>query len=754
MQKSLKIIRYAVLGGIFLIPFLVLIVTPSLFFPFITGKNFSFRILVEIIFSLWLVLAIFDPVRSRERGSRSTSNGVDPNYRPKSASRRTWLLIAAVAFTFVLILSTIFSVNPYRSFWSNFERMEGLLSFLHLFALFLVLTTMMNPPAGGERLWKWFFHISLSVSVIVGIYGLLQLAGVLETHQGSRLDATLGNSSYLAIYMIFHIFLALLYLFKTREWYRWFYFPVIVLETMVLYYTATRGAILGFIVGLLLAAALLALFSQEKKIKIFAASAFVSIVVFAGIFLIFKSSPFVSQSPVLSRFSSISLSEQTTQSRLVVWKMSWQGFKEKPLLGWGLENYNLIFNKYYQPILWKQEPWFDRAHNVFFDRLTTNGIIGLFAYLGLFACSLYCLWKKGPTFAKGEGRSLTDSVFITSMFAAYFIHNLFVFDNITSLILFFSILAYISAKDRPSLKKVKDGPLSNSLSLKSASAMIVGIAMIFIIYFINVPAILASRNLIEAFKSSSQNNAQESFQWFQKAISRNSFGSTEAREHLVNFSMQVFQQPNIDNDFKTKVVDYAVLEMKKQIEQATEDIRYMVFLGTLYNKVGQYDKAVEILSKAAKLAPNKQMVHFELATSYLNKKDYEKTLDILKKAFELAPEYLEARKIYAMAAIFAGQDKLAEDLMKDYGGLIVADERILRAFIERGDIIKITAILEKFIEQEPNNAQYRVSLAAGYLQSSQRQKAIEQLQKAIDLEPKFKQQGEYYINEIRAGRNP
>jgi len=729
MQKSLKIIRYIVLGGIFLIPLLVLIVTPSLFFPFITGKNFSFRILIEILFGLWLILAIF----SRD-------------YRPK----KNWVLVSVAFFTLILILSTIFSVNPFRSFWSNYERMEGLLTFLHLFVLFLVLTTVMNT----ERLWKWFFHISLGVSIIVGIYALLQLGGALQTHQGSRLDATLGNSSYLAIYMVFHIFLALLYLFKTKEWYRWFYLPIIALETMVLYYTATRGAILGFVFGLLLAAVLLILFSQEKKVKLFAVSALVLIVVFTGIFLIFKSSSFIAKSPVLSRFSSISLSEQTTQSRLVIWKMSWQGFKEKPILGWGLENYNLIFNKYYQPILWKQEPWFDRAHNVFFDRLTTNGILGLLAYLGLFVCSFYCLWKKRPTFAKGEGRSLVDSVFITSMFIAYFIHNLFVFDNITSLILFFGFLAYISMKDSTSPNLAKDGPSPSSLGLKSIYAIFTGLAIIFIIYFINIPAILASRNLIEAFKSSSQNNAQESFQWFQKAIGRGSFGSTEAREHLVNFSIQVFQQQNIDSEFKTKVVDYAVFEMNKQIEQAPNDIRYMFFLGTLYNKVGQYDKAIEILSKAVELAPNKQMTHFELATSYLNKKDYDKTLAILKKAFELAPEYFEARKIYAMAAVFASQDKLAEELMKDYGGLIVADEKILRAFLERGDMGKVTAIWEKFVEQEPNNAQYRVSLAAGYLQLNQRQKAVEQLQKAIELEPKFKVQGEYYINEIRAGRNP
>lgn len=717
-----------------------------MFFPFITGKNFAFRILVEIILGLWLVLAIFDPVRSKTSKMSAplkagTSNGVDKNYLPKF-NKQNLILILASVFTFILILSTIFSVNPYRSFWSNYERMEGLVAFLHLFALFLVMTSVMNK----EKLWRWFFHISLGVSVIVGIYGLLQLGGVLETHQGSRLDATLGNSSYLAIYMVFHIFLALMYLFKIKEWYRWFYLPVIVLETLVLYYTATRGAILGFVGGILLAAVLFAIFSPGKKIRIAGISVITLAIIFTGLFFAFKSSPFISKSPVLSRFSSISLSEQTTQSRLVIWKMSWTGFKERPLLGWGLENYNLIFNKYYQPVLWKQEPWFDRAHNVFFDRLTQNGILGLIAYLGLFSCAIYCLWKKNVF-------SIYDSVFITSMFAAYFVHNLFVFDNIISLILFFSILAYIAVPKGEPFGNPKGFPFGN-LGLKSAYTMIIAIAAIFIIYFINVPAILASRNLIEAFKASSQGNAQETFQGFQKAISRNSFGTTEAREHLANFSIQVIQQPNIDNDFKAKVFDYAVAEMKKQIERAPNDIRHMVFLGVLYNKAQRYGEAIEILQKAVGIAPKKQQIYLELGSAYINKKDYDNGLEVLKKAFELDTDFLEARKIYAIALIFAGRDSLAEELMKDYGGLIVADERILQAYTNRGNASKAVGVLEKFIEQDPNNARYRISLAAGYLQTGQRQKAIEQLQKAIELDPNFKQQGEYYINEIRAGRNP
>lgn len=289
---------------------------------------------------------------------------------------------------------------------------------------------------------------------------------------------------------------------------------------------------------------------------------------------------------------------------------------------------------------------------------------------------------------------------------------------------------------------------------KSAYIIIVAIAMVFTIYFINAPSLLACRDLLTVFNYARQGDVETAFQKFQKSISYNSFGKTEAREQLTSFAGQIIQQAKLDQNFKIKVYDYAVLEMKKQIEQSPNDIRNMIFLGVLYNKGNQYDDAIAVINKAIELSPKKQQLYFELTNAYLNKKEYDKALEASKTAFELDPDFVEVRKIYALAAIFAGKDDLANDLMKDYGGLIIPDERFINAFIERNQINKVVAIWEKLLETDPNNAQYHVSLAASYLQIGRREEAIKQLQKAMEIEPKFKQQGEYYINEIKAGRNP
>ena len=732
MERILKTIKYIILGIIFLTPFIPLIVADSLFFPFITGKNFAFRVLIEIAFALWIILALYDK-----------------RYRP----RRSWILIFFFLFLLSSALSTIFGANPYRSFWSNYERMEGLITYLHLFAYFLLLISMFRT----ERLWKWFFHTIMGVGVITAIYGILQLAGKLAIHQSTaRLDATLGNASYLAIYMVFNAFLALYYLVKEKRWYRWFYLPLFFLFSFILYHTATRGAILGFVGGLLAAGIILALFSRQRRIRVvsFAGAAVIVLAVLG--FLAVKNTDFVSSSPVLSRFAKISFNETTTQSRLVIWKMSWEGFKERPLLGWGPENYNLIFNKYYQPILYKQEPWFDRAHNVFFDRLTTGGILGLLLYLALFASAIYYLLLKRQNFK----RAPVEAGIFSGLLAAYFFHNLFVFDNLVSFLVFFAVLAFIhnrsvGAEEVEAARGASEKTAAGYDGNKAILSSLVVVAFVFIFYFVNVPAFLACRTLLYAFRASAAGNAQLAFNNFQKAISYDSFGTAEAREHLTKFANKVLTSPFLGKEFKQEVFSYAAGQMRDQIERSPTDIRYMMFLANLYNRAGQPDKALPVLERALKLSPKKQMIYFELGSAYVNKKEYDKAEKVLKQAYDLEPSYAEAAKIYAVALIYNKKEREAEELLKKrFGSEILPEQRFVSAYLAAGDYERVVEVWKKIIEKNPNNAQYYVSLAATYLQIGQRDKAIESLEKAIELEPRFKEQGEYYINEIKAGRNP
>ena len=224
-----QIARWVALGALFLIPLTPLIVANSYFFPFITGKAFYFRILVEIAVAAWVMLALLD----RE-------------YRP----RFSWISAAVVAFVVWMFVADAFAPNAAKAFWSNFERMEGWMLLVHLLGLFFAMGAVLRV----EKKWRAWFLSSLAVSVLVSGYALLQLAGKLPIHQGSvRIDASLGNSAYLAIYLLFNVFIALwLALTEKLSWLKWALIALAVLEAVLIFFTETRGTIIGLALALAL----------------------------------------------------------------------------------------------------------------------------------------------------------------------------------------------------------------------------------------------------------------------------------------------------------------------------------------------------------------------------------------------------------------------------------------------------------------------------------------------------------------------
>lgn len=135
MATSLRHYLYWSIAGIlFIVPFLPLYISGSMLFPFITGRNFTFRIATEIAFVLWLAFI----TAFRE-------------YRPQPSK----LLGAVIAFVSIVFLADLFGVNPYRSFFSNYERMEGFFMIFHLGLYFLILTSIFPKKED----WNIFLHL-------------------------------------------------------------------------------------------------------------------------------------------------------------------------------------------------------------------------------------------------------------------------------------------------------------------------------------------------------------------------------------------------------------------------------------------------------------------------------------------------------------------------------------------------------------------------------------------------------------------
>src|SRR3989338_6840486 len=722
-----KYLKRAVVLGLFaaavITPFYV---STAMFFPYITGKNFLFRIVVEIIFALWLILALSDA-----------------RARPKSSP----VLWAAVATLSALILSTIFGVDPYRSFWSNFERMEGLISHLHLAAYFLVLASVFKT----EIEWRRFLYAVSASGAVMAVYGYLQAFGItaISVQSGLRVDGSFGNASYMAVFMLFNVFIAV-YLFATekKNWLKAVFAAMVILGAPVVFLTATRGAILGLVGGFIVLAVLLAVLMKDKAIRTAAISVVLGVIILISGFLLAQNREFVAKNYVLSRFANLTFAERTIQSRFTIWGMSFEGFKERPILGCGLDNYNQIFNKYYQPSLWLQEPWFDRSHNIVFDWLASSGILGLLAYLSMWASALYVLWKK--YFLDASREKLVLAAVTSSLLAAYFFHNFFVFDNIISYILFFTILAFVH------FQAVSDKEKDTLSPINLFYSAIIVFLLILSLYFLNVKPISANIALLKTLKdiSAQGQNVEVVLSDFQKALSYNTFANQEIREQLSAYTNGVVAS-DLPQDLKIKAVSLATAELEKQTKETPDEVRAYIFLSSMYGNVGRHKDALAVIERALELSPKKQQIFFLLADTYLALGDGQKAYGAVKFAYESDPEFESAVKNFAIVAIINGRVSEAEEaLVRKFGTIIVPDQSLVTAYARAGEFSKVRDIWLEFIKTEPQNAQYRVNLAATYMELGRPQEAIKELERAIELNPQFKEAGEYFINEIKAGRNP
>ncbi len=705
---------------VFLVALVPLIVANSLFFPYITGRGFFFRIVVSLALGLWFVLAVWDK-----------------NYRP----RRGWLLYAVGALLLFSLLATIFGLNPTRSFWSNFERLEGLLLYLYLGAYFVLLVSLMKT----ERQWWWLWLTHLAVGALVSLYGLLQLFGGWQTGGGaSRLGGTLGNPAYLAGYLLFLFFLTL-FLNSRRPagWPAWPFFVLAGLEAIVIYFTATRGALLGLLVGVITAAALYWWRGPAgNPWRRRAGWGLLGLVLLIAAFFAWRQTDFVRSSEPLARLASISLDDATTRARLTIWQMAWRGFLERPLVGWGPENFIAVFSKYYEPSMYGQEPWFDRAHNIFLDWLVGAGVLGLLAYLLLYAASLYLIWRRLDFSVSGRS-------WLTGLLVAYGAHNFFVFDNLTSYLLFFTLLAYLHERSGPRQSEARNPAYALFLWLAGLLALL---WLVFSLWWLNGRPLALAYDLISAIHPQTP-LTERAHLWEKLAADAPPLGRTELREQLVQGMFALLaRDSSLPAAEKESLMALTVKELETEVANSPGNPRPELFLGSFYARLGRHDEALTSLRRGLALSPRRQLFLFELGDVYLAKSDLPAAFDVFEQAFRLDERSDEARRRYVLGLVLTRQFSTADQvLLAGFGTTTVPDPSLINAYAE---VKKFDRVLELWIARaatEPENFDFQISLAAAYYANGQRSESVQVLERAQTLKPAAASQITELIQGVRAG---
>ena len=721
--------QWVALGALFLLPLAPLFGagmffpfnTDGLYFPFITGKGFYIRIIIELLVGAWGVLAFLDRA-----------------YRPRFSSAG----VAVLAFVAWMFIADAFAINATKAFWSNFERMEGWVLLVHLAGFFFAASAVLRV----QMKWRAWFLTALGVSFVISLYALGQLLDPKDfpIHQGStRIDASLGNSAYLAIYLLFNLFIALwLALTEKRAWLKWSLVALAVLEGVLIFFTETRGTTWALI-GALALAALLAALTAGKQVRRLAAGALVLIIILAGSLYLARGSSFVQGNHVLQRVSSVSLADM--QVRFTIWHMAYEGFLVRPLTGWGQEGFNYVFNRFYDPALYHQEPWFDRAHNAFIDWLVAGGLPGFLLFLSLFGAAFWLLWSRSEL-------SRPERIALTAALAGYAIHNMLVFDNLSSYLYFFAILALIDSQVGRPVKVLEDAPEASGADGVTYVLPIAVVVTFGLIWVVNVPGMRAATELITAMSSSPQ-GAAGNLAAFTNLLKHPAFASQEIREQIGSFAAIAVQSPNVTDDEKRQAVTLAVDELKEQVAAYPLDTREHLQLAYAYRAGGAHAEALKAVLAAAALSPTKEDIWTTAGIIAWNLGDMKLAQEYFDKAYALGPQFPDLGAYAAAGAYAVGDSKRGDAILEAaYGTTTVNSDILGTAYLHTKDWPRLIKLWRVRADAPGATLETYSSLAGAYYVSGNRAGAIAVLREVIIRFPDAAEAARATIQQVQAGK--
>jgi len=691
LEKYTRILLYAA-------PFLALIFINGFYFPFVITKTVFFRLIIQLALSLYLLLLTLNFKK----------------YKP----RFSWPMALVIIFLLIQLAAAIFGLDFYKSFWSDFERMEGVVSLVYL-AIYLFLLQIFLRE---KKDWLFYVRLILISSVCVSLYGLAQkfnFISVFEAGAG-RVASTIGNAAFLAGYLLVAVGLGIYYYFnEARENYKYMALAATGLNLAVLLMTSTRGAILGLILGAIVFLILNVIFLPGKVRKN-------SLIILLSLIIIFSAGYFLranfagSKIEFLKRIATISINDSSIINRLAVWKMALGDFKSHPVLGVGMENFGIIYSKYYTPAI--TENWFDRTHNVYLDQLMAGGCLGLAAYLAILGYLFFILFKN-------RREDYYKFAVLFSLLVAYAVHNFFVFDTLNTSFLYIFLIGLISFKEKNN--EEKNGEPNNKAFNRIFIILI--IVNIFAFYkLVYLPVKINKAIYIGYYYVLA--DTFRSYENFKTALNYK-FGSVEAAVQLNKMNDVVDAQADISAETKKNYYELNREKLKFASDNYPLDIKTKMYLGQLilnnYEDIKELDEAENLLLESNKLTPGRVEPYYLLYNLYSKKGEKDKAAASLEALVKELPWYGGA-KIMLLSGIYKDEPARAEELFKqgikepgyrDFGGL----KKIIAYLLDGKKYAEAIPYYLDLIKTESTRFDYRLDLAQVYYLSGDIEAAVEQI---------------------------
>lgn len=676
--------------------------------------------------------------------------------------------IPLCAFSVIMIVATIFSINPHISFNGAYYRYEGLITFLNYVFLFYAAVNLLTKESLNRIINTIIFSGGL-----VSLYGLLQhwridLSGW-GNYATDRVFSTFGNPVYLGAYLttVFPISLAIFlrekkerkkskiskkkdnkpnwlnYIYKLGPYWFGINLGLIVIGLIL---CRGRGAFFGVVISMLLFVSL-GLWQKLKWNKnriipalliIFSLGIYFNLGSEASVFKRFYDMIFPKQE-VVSTIIKDSLPQPIKSamgSRIIMWRDCLKIIADHPLLGTGPETFALIYPKYRSiDIIHGEGGQFgrpDRVHNDVLDLTICTGLLGLSAYLlMLFVFGLVCL----KTFVHHQEKLLPLGLFCGGV--GYFVQNQTCFWILPSTSLFFLIMG-LSIIIQPQTREI-------SLSKPVFNAIKILLPLVSVVI-----TLLLSKNTIAYYKADIEFKKGTTLYWagakidastyFEKAIELNP-KERQYYEYLLHSYLDTVAESK--NNVKK-----AILAGQKVIGFYPQESIFRNLLASAYITNKQTDKAILQYQQILKLDPFFFDVRGKLANIYIEQKEYEKAISLCQDGLRLDPYASNLLESLGQLYLFQSKNELATEMFKKLVKIAPdnfnAHNNLAKIYYDYYEQNKETSSLaiEKVIEHckemiriKPNDIEPHKNLGSLYYKAGRLKEAKQEFIHVLQIDP-------------------
>jgi len=749
-MKINKIYNY----GIFIILTLPLLSIPTWFTPPDFGKTIIFR----SILAIFLFLIAYEFLSQPAHKEKS-----DPVPIILKNNKIVWILLG---FLGLLLLSSIFSVDSYFSFFGNPIRSGGFINYV-----FYIIFAILIFYYAKQQDWKKYFDFSILIGGLVSLVAIFQYYGLFQgifSYFPTRPPSTIGNPIFLGIYLLMLFFPTITLFIKEKSRnYKYFYAGSILLFLYAILISGSRAAYLGLTIG-----GIYFLLFNPKKLRALKITAITLMIIAGGIIY------YANANTHFPSFLENNKLFQSVQPRLSVkfflederfpaWKIGFNAFLEKPILGWGLENYAVGFNKNYDPSL-VQNKWWDKAHNTFLEIANTAGAPALILYLLLFVVLFWQLSRSDVERLRITDFENLKKHGIKSTLIAYLVANFFSIDSFSSYLIFFMLVGYsmhliYSTDDKTeSQQLIQRQPLKHLTGYKKTVLGGVFILMMWFLWQYNFVPMWVNSQINTAQNRVTYKKCDKAFAIMDELVKNHSFLDSWVRLRYIDFI------GSCSNLYPENSLTYS----KKGVEIEKELIvlqplyvRSWIFLGQFTAIVAnnETDPATKnslisdsysYLDKAQTLAPNHAEIMSERMRTDMIAGNYQKMTESANLCIKNYPDFSTCYWLRALAKIH----------LKDFGEAkkdiqIATDKnfnaenalslsQLINAYLDVENYSEMVPLYQKLIALNYQLPQHHSSLAVVYAKLGQYKKAREEALIVSQLVPEKKAEVNAFIKSL------